>query len=315
MPKTVEVTPELEAKDPFYGAIADESSEEDYYFAGEALKLPAPRKTFWDNEIQYHQPHVSPVSCTIFAALGCVSDLIGNVWPLSDQQEAWDRALKGGANPKVGWYVHLAVDVVRKLANERLSEKLLSFKVMLDEQGFWDALDKGYSVQTGFRGNKDYNSDHIDGYLDGTSFGKTTYGHSVRIVKDKDGDVYNVVVDNYIDSKKERNIYRFKRANLDALIKNYVFFRAGYIFVVKDDFEAHNEEQDYPLWAVEAIKWAKENGYAKKWSKEDMEVKWGDAQLEQYLINRGFLTKKVGHVSKLRYIVAEHRRWLENKNK
>ena len=105
-------------KDPFYGIIEVGESESDWQLLGGVLDLPTPRNTFWRHHIEYHQPEVSLVSCTVHGALGCVSDLTGIAFSLAQRKEMWSEAIKRGAREGFGWSLSGAVDLVREMAEK-----------------------------------------------------------------------------------------------------------------------------------------------------------------------------------------------------
>jgi len=295
----------LENKDPFYGAIRTEGSEQDYMLAGGELKVPKPKNVFDDKKKQYHQPDVSRVSCTVFASMGAVSDLTGYNFPLSEQKQAWKTALDQGANPNVGWYVYKAVDTIRKQYNAKHPEEpLMSFKLWTRRSDFWKVLDMGYSVVTGYAGNSNYNQDILDGVLDGTSFGPWTYGHCIRIVK-SDEDEYTLVVDNYLKSKKDKNVYKINKGNLEEMISKNVFFSTGYIFVDKRDFDAMNIDSTIPLWGRSTVQKCIAKNIKTEWG--DWKDELGGKELEDALISLKVLDKKLGNVSVLRFYIAMDR--------
>jgi hypothetical protein len=163
----------------------------------------------------------------------------------------------------------------------------------------------GYSVNCGFRGNKSYNSDRIDGILDGIYFGDTTYGHAVRCVRDVEDGVYNLIVDNYSKSTNKPNIYKIKKENIDNLLKNKVFFSEGYIFVFSSDWDEMLNISKIPVWAAAAADAAKKKGIKIEWSNPEEIV--GDSKMEEWFISLGALTQKLGNISLARFMVALYR--------
>lgn len=256
----------MENKDPYYGSLGDETSELDWRFGG-TYKLPKPRNTYYDKKKQYHQPDVSSVSCTIFGSLGALSDLSGHEYPIEEQQAHWALALERGANPKLGWWGWKAVDVVRDKWNEtHPNDTVSSFTVQLLGEEFTDAIDAGYSVVTGFRGNKDYNKDVLDGILDGDKFPNFTYGHFLRIVK-HDAEHYGLVIDNYAKYNNRPNAYAVvSHDQLLRLVRNQVFYLNGYFFVFDKEFKAANSPQAISPWAVKPVEWGKEKKIAIDWT-------------------------------------------------
>lgn len=296
----------LENKDPFYGAIRSAGSETDYMIGGDELKVPKPRHTFHEKRKQYHQPDVSKVSCTVFGSMGALSDLMQYNFTLKEQKQAWKTALDLGANPNVGWYIHKAVDVVRKQYNAKNPEdEVMSFKVWTMQEDMWRVLDMGYSVVTGFSGNRNYNLDAADGILEETSFGPATYGHCIRLVKSDEEDTFEIIVDNYAKSKKDKNVYKVSRENLKTLIQKGIFFRAGYIFVNKKDFDMMNVENVIPMWGRATVQKCIAKNIKTDWT--DWKELVGGPELEQALINLKVLDKQLGNVSQLRFYIAMDR--------
>ena len=210
-------------------------------------------------------------------------------------------AVEQGANPEVGWYIHKAVDLVRNFCNDELGMNLVTFRVDMKTDDVFYALDKGYSIDTGFRGNRSYNKDITDGTLDDLDFGLSTYGHSVRVVPREDGDL-DIVVDNYIESKKEKNTYRVDRNKFNKLVSNGVFFRWGYVFAKKDDVSALNKEGRVSPWALKSVQKAKESGLAIDWENPQLEM--NNEIIKHYLFKLGVLDSVDGVLTKERWTVA-----------
>lgn len=286
---------ELEEKDPFYGAIAEQSKETDYQLGGD-LNLPKAKKQFSNDKIQYNQKEVSAYSCTVHAAMGAYSDLTGYVFPLEERKALWKKAIQLGADPNVGWYINSAVDLVRK-------PDVYSFRVEVGSDNFFKALDNGYSAVAGFRGNKAYENDkNLDGILDKITFGKTTYGHSIRIVQSEQ-DVFDLVVDNY--KGITFNVYKINRENFKKLIANGVFFVSAYVYVDKAEFDGMNEaEKTVPIWATGSYDKAIKKGVISYTDSSKLFQPVMDSKVEDTLIKAGVFTQKEGNVTLLRWIVA-----------
>lgn len=284
-----------EEKDPFYGAIAEQSSELDFQLGGDLVLPPAPRK-FKDGNHQYNQKEVSAYSCTVHAAMGAYSDLTGYVFGLEERKAIWKKAIELGANPNVGWYINSAVNLVRK-------NDVYSFKVTVGSDDFFEAIDKGYSAVVGFSGNKTYENDkNLDGILDKISFGKSTYGHSLRVCLSSE-DVYELVVDNY--KGITYNVYKIKRENFKLLINTGVFFPSAYVYVLKAEFDGMNEaEKTVPIWATSSYAKAIKKGVITYSDSSKLFQPFMDAKVEETLIKAGVFTQKEGNVTLLRWIVA-----------
>lgn len=295
----------METHDPYWGVIATGEKETDYQLAGGELELPTPRNTFHMNEIEYHQPKVSAVSCTVHGAAGALSDLTGFKFTTEQLAFFWKEALLRGADPSIGWYTASAVDLVRNLSKNIIGEEFMSFRVSFKEDDVYTALDMGYSAVCSFRGNKKYNEDKLDGILNALEFGTTTYGHCVRMVGTVERDVYEIVIDNYIETKGAKNRYKVSRENLAKLVANGVFMENAYVFAYKRDFEKMEQETVVPIWAVKSWQKALEKGIVKE--SDDPFRQFADGYVEKMLIELGGLTQAEGGVSLVRFIVAMDR--------
>lgn len=190
---------------------------------GGSLSLNKAPKTYFDQKVEYNQTDVDPFSCTIHAAMGAYTDLTGHEFTLEKRKALWKKALALGAVAGFGWNNSDAVDLIR-----REMDNVSSFRVSLLGEDATDALKRGYSLVVGFRGNKDYNKDRLDGTLDNVGFGSATYGHAVRMVRNG-ADL--IIVDNY--AGKPYNTYKIKLDNLLPLIKNGVFWESAYLYSKK----------------------------------------------------------------------------------
>lgn len=201
-------------------------NEQDY-LAGE-LVIPGSRKNFWKDKVQFNQNTLDLYWCVYHAGTWCIAD---------EKEFNYKEFLKECKANKYnywykdwkGMYVYKGCDMVRKLWNkENPEDQLITHRVALNSDTFFEALNKGYSVHTGYRGNAKYNEDKADWELNGTEFGPATYWHSIRITKE----CSEYVVDNYIGATKH-NIYKID--DLVDLVKNKVFFNNWYIYLFKND--------------------------------------------------------------------------------
>lgn len=201
-------------------------NEQDY-LAGELI-IPKARKSFWKDKVQFNQNEIDPYWCVYHTWTWCIAD--------EQKFDYKSFLLKCKSNKYDYWfvdwkgmYVYKGCDMVRHLWNkENPEDQIITHRVAINSDTFFEALNKGYSIHTGYRGNKKYNEDAYDWELNGTEFGPATYWHSIRITKK--GDEY--VVDNYI-GLVEHNIYKID--DLKKLVKNRVFFNSWYIYLFKND--------------------------------------------------------------------------------
>ena len=219
----------------YYGVIEERTSPRDWLGSDIILpRTPQGTDSFKKNgSIQYNQTEVSPVSCTVHGAMGAYSALTGYEFTLEQRKEIWQEALNRGANPDKGWYINSAVDLVRQWVNDNLPIKVSSYRVDIGSFEHLMAYRLGYNVIMGYRGNKTYTEDREDnGIIDSTALIGTTYGHCLHS-NYSIGDEYDQIVDSYYP--RETNLYKIPSANFKTLVFNRVFFRSGYIFIIKHE--------------------------------------------------------------------------------
>lgn len=143
-------------------------------------------KRYFYNQYQWNWSYVS---CTIFAAAWMLSDLMNYKFTEAELKEMDEMSYTRGRIRWQGWYVQSAVKCVADWwnENENLSKtywKVAYYRISKYEDEVIDAvMDKLYTLDTSFQGNKNYNEDKRDWVLDGVEFGASTYGHSVDIIK------------------------------------------------------------------------------------------------------------------------------------
>lgn len=163
----------------------------------------------------------SRVSCTIFAAVGMVSDLMNYEFSLDEIKEIDNLSYN---NPKYHprkkgewWYVKDAVDLVAKWWNEHHRDlwmvayyRVSKYSDMVD-----NALQKWYTLDTNFCPTVEYAKDYYvsDWVLDWYEFWYNTNWHSVDII----WDWHRAVKDNYkgrktADGSRDCNIYELKHS-------------------------------------------------------------------------------------------------------
>ena len=130
----------------------------------------------------------STVSCTIFAAVGMISDLFNYQFSYDEIKEIDDLSYTRGRVKWQWWYVQSAVKLVADWwnGNEKLTKqygKVAYYRISkYDNEVIQSVLDKLYTLDTNYNGNKKYWEDKKDWVLDGTDFWPATYGHSVDII-------------------------------------------------------------------------------------------------------------------------------------
>ena len=135
---------------------------------------------------QYNQDW-SKVSCTIFSAVGAISDLFNYEFPLEEIKQIDDLSYTRGRTKGHGWWVQSAVKLVADRWNEHHKDlgKVAYYRVEnADDDKIKEIMDKWYTLMTCYQGNANYNKDYkADLILNGTSFGIATYGHAVNVRK------------------------------------------------------------------------------------------------------------------------------------
>lgn len=293
---------EVTEKDPYFGAIGDMPLDTDYQFGGE-FKLPIPPKTWEDTKIEYNQDDVSKVSCTVFACMGAVTALTGYVFTHDEQKHLWNEAVKQGADPAVGWSGASAKDLVRNYCNSKGMDLMTITVDLTDVDKVAYILSQGYSIAYGHRGNKAFNQDIADGRLDNVEFGTTTYGHFLHMSKDvRHSDVVKNI-NSYPKTKKDKNIYYVEASKIAKLVKNGLFFRWAFVFVVKADFDnMNNIEPTISPWAISSVEKAKNKQYITKLT--DLQDQVTPEMVEAILYRMQALTTKTGSLTKERLLVA-----------
>lgn len=158
----------------------------DYLIEGFEDKLPVLYKQ--DDIIyeynQYNQTR-SIKSCTIFSAIGAISDLFNYEFSLDEIKQIDDKSYTLGRVKNGWWWVQSAVKLVADRWNEHHQDlgKVAYYLVDLsDNEKVQEILDKGYTLMTNYQWNSTYNKDYkADLILNGTKFWASTYGHAVNV--------------------------------------------------------------------------------------------------------------------------------------
>ena len=230
----------MEKLEEMVGCLGSWAKDTDYVLCdGESDLLPTLYKK---DEIRYtynqYKNTWSYVSCTIFAAIGMLSDLINYEFSYDEIKEIDDLSYTKGRLKWHGWYVQSAVKLVAdRYNNSKLSEthwKVAYYRISKysDELIEW-AIEKLYTLDWNLCPNSSWNKDKADWMIDGTDFWKNTNWHSidfickewVRSVKDswsvpyywlkhKLSEISNIWPNLYIYTLvKEDNLEEIKRLN------------------------------------------------------------------------------------------------------
>lgn len=183
----------------------------------------------------------SKKSCTLFSAMGAISDLFNYEIPLTEAKEADDISYSKWRFPDSWWWVQSAVKLWADLWNEHHADlgKVAYYRIdMTNDELVANILDKWYTIMTNIQANGKYVIDYsLDAVLDWTSFGSATFWHALNLRK-VDGKM--CVKDSYKgrktnDGKKDCNIYEL----LHKVREITCFGTNGYIYtkVAEDALE------------------------------------------------------------------------------
>ena len=181
----------------------------------------------------------SKVSCTIFAAMWMLSDLMNYEFSLKELKEVDDLSYEKGRINWQWWYVKSAVDLVAKWWNEKHRDKgmVAYYRVSKYSDMVDKILEKWYDLDTNYCPTVEYAKDYyLDWVLDWTEFWSKTNWHSVCVINDW----VRKIKDNYkgrktADWKANANIYEVK--NPLAKITNYWPRLYVYTKVQEDNME------------------------------------------------------------------------------
>lgn len=178
-------------------------------------------------------------SCTIFAAIWMLSDLINYEFSLEQIKEVDDLTYTTNKYPKrIKWqwyYVKYAVWITAdRYNNSELSKKywkVAYYRISkYDNELIEDVIDKLYTIDWNHWLNSDYTKDRQDWMIDGTDFGNITNWHSVDVIKNS---WQRAVKNSYKGSKN--NIYWLK--NPLSQISNFWEYFYVYTLVKEDNLE------------------------------------------------------------------------------
>ncbi len=176
-------------EEEFLWCIWDWAENTDYVLCnGDSDLLPPLVKK---DEIRYeynqYKNSWSYVSCTIFAAVWMLSDLMNYKFTYDEIKEIDELSYERGRIRGQGWYVQSAVKLVADRWNEKMDRKVAYYRISkYDNEIIEDVIGKLYTIDWNMCPTKEYNADKKDWMLDGTDFWTNTNWHSVDIVC-KDG--------------------------------------------------------------------------------------------------------------------------------
>lgn len=219
------------------GCLGSWKQDTDYVLCnGESDLLPTLYKK---DEIRYEynqwNQSWSKVSCTIFAAIWMLSDLINYEFSLSEIKEVDELSYTKWRIRGQWWYVQSAVKLVAdRYNNSELSKKygkVAYYRISkYDNEIIEDVIDKLYTIDWNHWLNSDYSKDKLDWMVDGTDFWKITSWHSVDVIKNS---WQRAVKNSYKGTKN--NIYWLK--NKLSQITNFWEYFYVYTLVKEDNLE------------------------------------------------------------------------------
>lgn len=217
-------------------------------------------KLYKQDEIRYEynqwNQEWSEVSCTIFAAIGMLSDLINYKFSLNEIKEYDDESYN---NPKYHprtrghWrYVKDAVDLVcNKYNSSELAKKygkIAYYRISKSEDELIaNVIWKLYTLSTNYQWNSKYNADYkADWVLDGTAFWIPTYWHATDIISNNGK---RSVKDSYYWRKY--NIYEVKnKLSAISCFGDYLYL---YTKVDEDNMEEIKKLNKIKAWILNWI--------------------------------------------------------------
>lgn len=125
----------------------------------------------------------SYVSCTIFAAVWMLSDLMNYEFSYDEIKEIDELSYERGRIRGQWWYVQSAVKLVADRWNEKMDRKVAYYRISkYDNELIEDVIGKLYTIDWNMHPTKEWSEDRKDWMIDGTDFGTQTSWHSVGVV-------------------------------------------------------------------------------------------------------------------------------------
>lgn len=137
------------------------------------------------DQIIYEYDQTGTPHCTIYSALGALSDLFNRELTQEQIDETVEESYKRGRVRGEGRYTQSAVDLACDMRMKRYpNEKVAYYRISnFDDAEIEKIIEKNYSLCTWFNGNRKYQLDRYDnGQIDGDNFWKSTYGHAVCLI-------------------------------------------------------------------------------------------------------------------------------------
>jgi hypothetical protein len=188
------------------GLIADQPRESDWRVGSviDGESIAPPHTTWRDHKHVYDQDRIGPNSCTLATACGCYTDATGVVFDYETLQTWYKEATElphRPLDPAVGRWVGDAFVFVGKKQGD-MSRAM----VKLWSPDYYIALDKWFSLSTGYGWNRAYNLDrNEDSIVQKNNRWSASYHHCIRhVLTDEKKTI--LIPDNY--PKRASNVYR-----------------------------------------------------------------------------------------------------------
>ena len=155
----------------------------------------------------------SKASCTIFAAIGAISDLWNYEFPLSEIKEYDDLSYPLWRKKGGGWYTKDAIELSVNKWNKDHPDKPIAFYSIRskEDEKVNKIIDKNYDFNISFNYTEDYVKDLNENWMiDRAEKSDDIVGHAVCQIKKE---WYKQVKDNYAGSKYQ--YYRVNVSNAD----------------------------------------------------------------------------------------------------
>lgn len=198
----------------------------------------------------------SEVSCTIFAAIGMLSDLINYEFSLEQIKEVDELSYNNPKYPHIRkkwhwWYVKYAVDLVADwYNNSELSKKygkVAYYRINKNDDELVEGIIwKLYTIDWNQCITSEFNKDRKDGMIDGTDFGTNTNWHSMDVI-------------NYKWQRSVKNSYKWSTNNIYWLknklsaLTNFGEYFYVYTLVKEDNYERIKELNEFKTLLVQTI--------------------------------------------------------------
>lgn len=193
----------------------------------------------------------STVSCTIFAAIGMLSDLINYEFSEEEIREVDELSYTKWRIRGQGWYVQSAVKLVADwYNNSELSKKywkVAYYRISkFSDDVIENAIDKLYTIDGNQCITPEYNNDKKDWMIDWTDFGSNTNWHSIDVIQKS----WQRSVKNSYKWVKN-NIYWLK--NKLSAITNFGPNFYIYTLVDEDNYDRVKELNEFKTLLVQTI--------------------------------------------------------------